>query len=107
MLFGIIFLLVFLILFLFVVLIFVFLMLEILVVVFLKGDVNKRKWFVWLGGIVIFIVGVLFVLFYGVLSDVFLFYLFIFDVVDYFVSNILMLLGVLLIFIFVLLKILK
>ncbi|MCY8335437.1 sodium-dependent transporter, partial [Bacillus spizizenii] len=77
--FGIIFLLAFLILFLFAALTSAFSMLEILVAVLSKGDVNKRKRFAWLGGIAIFIVGVPSALSYGVLSDVSLFHLSIFD----------------------------
>ncbi|MCY8636115.1 sodium-dependent transporter [Bacillus spizizenii] len=105
--FGIIFLLAFLILFLFAALTSAFSMLEILVAVLSKGDVNKRKRFAWLGGIAIFIVGVPSALSYGVLSDVSLFHLSIFDAADYLVSNILMPLGALLISIFVPLKIPK
>lgn len=82
-----------------------FSMLEILVAVLSKGDVNKRKRFAWLGGIAIFIVGVPSALSYGVLSDVTIFHLSIFDAADYLVSNILMPLGALLISIFVPLKI--
>lgn len=82
-------------------------MLEILVAVLSKGDVNKRKRFAWLGGIAIFIVGVPSALSYGVLSDVSIFHLSIFDAADYLVSNILMPLGALLISIFVPLKIPK
>lgn len=82
-------------------------MLEILVAVLSKGDIHKRKRFAWLGGIAIFIVGVPSALSYGVLSDVTIFHLSIFDAADYLVSNILMPLGALLISIFVPLKIPK
>nr|WGD64272.1 sodium-dependent transporter [Bacillus subtilis] len=77
--FGIIFLLAFLLLFLFAALTSAFSMLEILVAVLSKGDVNKRIRFAWLGGIAIFIVGVPSALSYGVLSDVTIFHLSIFD----------------------------
>ncbi|WP_258729327.1 sodium-dependent transporter [Bacillus atrophaeus] len=105
--FGIVFLLAFLILFLFATLTSAFSMLEILVAVLSKGDPKKRKRYAWAGGIAIFAVGVPSALSYGVLSDVSIFHLSIFDAADFLVSNVLMPFGALMISVFVPLKIPK
>lgn len=97
----------FLVVFLFVVLILVFLMVEIIVVIIGKGNEKKRKKLLWMIGFLIFLVGIFCCLFYGVLSDVYIFGKMFFDMVDFIVSNVLMLLGVLLIFFFILFRILK
>ncbi|MCY8267161.1 sodium-dependent transporter [Bacillus haynesii] len=104
---GIIFLLAFLLLFLFATLTSAFSMLEILVSSLSKGDPKKRQAFAWAGGIAIFLFGIPSALSYGVLQDVSIFNLSIFDAADYLVSNILMPLGALLIAVFVPLKIPK
>ncbi|MFO6495877.1 sodium-dependent transporter [Bacillus sp. z60-11] len=104
---GIIFLLAFLVLFLFATLTSAFSMLEILVSSLSKGDSKKRQVFSWVGGIAIFLVGIPSALSYGVLQDVTIFNLSIFDAADFLVSNILMPLGALLIAVFVPLKIPK
>ncbi|PAK34918.1 hypothetical protein CHH87_19750, partial [Bacillus licheniformis] len=72
-----------------------------------KGDPKKRQAFAWAGGIAIFLFGIPSALSYGVLQDVSIFNLSIFDAADYLVSNILMPLGALLIAVFVPLKISK
>ncbi|MEC1087884.1 sodium-dependent transporter [Bacillus paralicheniformis] len=104
---GIVFLLAFMLLFLFATLTSAFSMLEILVSSLSKGDPKKRQAFAWAGGIAIFLFGIPSTLSYGVLQDVSIFNLSIFDAADYLVSNILMPLGALLIAVFVPLKIPK
>ncbi len=103
---GIVFLLAFLLLFLFATLTSAFSMLEILVSSLSKGD-PKKTGFRLGRGIAIFLFGIPSALSYGVLQDVSIFNLSIFDAADYLVSNILMPLGALLIAVFVPLKIPK
>lgn len=99
--FGAIFLFLFLILFLFATLTSAFSMLEIIVAAVTKGNSGKRQKVTWVTGILIFIVGIPAALSSGVLADVTLFGMTMFDLSDYLVSNILMPLGALLIAIFV------
>ncbi|MCY9218922.1 hypothetical protein MOF26_21260, partial [Bacillus haynesii] len=80
---GIVFLLAFLLLFLFATLTSAFSMLEILVSSLSKGDPKKRQAFAWAGGIAIFLFGIPSALSYGVLQDVSIFNLSIFDAADY------------------------
>ena len=105
--FGEFFLLCFLALFLFATLTSAFSILEIIVASFLKGEVNKRKKYTIIIGLVIFAVGIPSALSYSVLSDITIFGLSIFDAADYLVSNILLPLGALLISLFVPLKMKK
>lgn len=105
--FGMAFFVAFLVLFLFAALTSAFSMLEIIVSVIAKGDVQKRAKWAWLIGIAIFAFGIPSALSFGVLSDVLIFGKSIFDAADYLVSNVLMPIGALLISIFVPRKIKK
>lgn len=105
--FGIIFFVAFLILFLFAALTSAFSMLEIIVSVISKGDIQKRAKWSWIMGLAIFVFGIPSALSFGVLSEVLVFGKTIFDGADYLVSNVLMPVGALLISIFVPLKIKK
>lgn len=105
--FGILFLIAFLVLFLFATLTSAFSMLELIVAPLAKGDSKKRSMYSWVIGIAIFIAGIPAALSFGVLSEVTIFNLSIFDASDFLVSNILMPLGALLISIFVPLKLSK
>jgi NSS family neurotransmitter:Na+ symporter len=99
--FGVVFLTIFLILFLFATLTSSFSMLEIITSALGKGEVEKRKKFSWIGGIIVFVVGVFPALSYGALSHVTLFNKNIFDLFDFLVSNMMLPLGSLAISIFV------
>src|SRR5699024_516715 len=90
-----------LIVFLFAALTSAFSMLEMIVSVISKGNVTKRKKWVWIIGLAIFAFGVPSALSFGLLSDVTLFDKTIFDLADYTVSNILMPIGSLLMALFV------
>ncbi|MFC0273913.1 sodium-dependent transporter [Metabacillus herbersteinensis] len=105
--FGILFLIAFLVLFLFATLTSAFSMLELIVAPLAKGDSKKKSMYSWIITIVIFICGIPAALSFGVLSEVTIFNLSIFDASDFLVSNILMPLGALLISIFVPLKLSK
>lgn len=105
--YGIIFFILFLLLFLFATLTSAFSMLEVIVAAVTKGEVKARPKASWVIGLAIFIVGVPSALSYGVLSDILIFGLSIFDAADFLVSNILMPIGAFLIAIFVPLKIPK
>ncbi|HLR53616.1 MAG TPA: sodium-dependent transporter, partial [Pseudogracilibacillus sp.] len=105
--FGAFFLLLFLILFLFATLTSAFSMLEIIVAAMTKGEQKKRLKTAWIAGTLIFIVGIPAALSAGLLGDVTLFGLNMFDLSDQLVSNILMPIGALLIAIFVGFKIPK
>lgn len=105
--FGMLFFIAFLVLFLFAALTSAFSMLEIIVSVISKGDLEKRKKWAWLIGLAIFVVGIPSALSFGVLSNITLFDKTIFDLADYSVSNILLPLGSLLIALFVPLKMKK
>ncbi len=104
---GMVFFVAFLVLFLFAALTSAFSMLEIIVSVIAKGDVQKRAKWAWIIGIAIFLFGIPSALSFGVLSDVSIFGKSIFDAADYLVSNVLMPIGALLISIFVPRKIKK
>ncbi|WP_453996484.1 sodium-dependent transporter [Bacillus nitroreducens] len=99
--FGMVFLVAFLLLFLFATLTSAFSMLELIVSILTNGDVRKRKFYGWVSGIIIFIIGVPSALSFGVLSEVSLFGKSIFDFSDFLVSNILLPMGALFISIFV------
>ncbi|MDR4886160.1 sodium-dependent transporter [Fredinandcohnia sp. QZ13] len=99
--FGMLFLVAFLLLFLFATLTSAFSMLELIVAILTKGNVQKRKFYAWMSGLIIFLVGVPSALSYGVLSDVHLFGKSIFDLADYLVSNILLPIGAFFISLFV------
>ncbi|RFB18802.1 sodium-dependent transporter [Bacillus sp. HNG] len=99
--FGMLFLVAFLLLFLFATLTSAFSMLELIVAILTKGNVQKRKFYAWMSGLIIFLVGVPSALSYGVLSDVHLFGKSIFDLADYLVSNILLPIGAFFISLFI------
>ena len=82
-------------------------MLEIIVAAMTKGEQKKRLKTAWIAGALIFIVGIPAALSAGLLGDVTLFGLNMFDLSDQLVSNILMPIGALLIAIFVGFKIPK
>jgi neurotransmitter:Na+ symporter, NSS family len=105
--FGMVFLFIFLMLFLFATLTSAFSMLEIIVAAIAKEDSTKRKKTTWLTGIIIFLIGIPSALSFGVLSEVKLFDKTVFDLADYFVSNIVLPLGALFISIFASRKISK
>lgn len=99
--FGMLFLLLFLILFLFATLTSAFSMLEIIVASITKQQEKKRAKATWITGICIFIFGIPSALSFGILSEISIFKLSIFDAADFLVSNILLPIGALLIAIFV------
>lgn len=99
--FGSIFIVIFLALFLFATLTSAFSLLEIIVAVFIKGDISKRKKYSWIIGLCVFILGIPSALSFGLMSDFTLFGKTFFDLADYLTSNILLPIGVLLISIFV------
>ncbi|WP_017756257.1 sodium-dependent transporter [Calidifontibacillus oryziterrae] len=106
--FGGFFLAAFLILLLFATLTSAFSILEIIVATISKGEAAKRKKSAWIAGLLVFIVGIPSALSYGVLGNFTpLFNKTIFDLADYFVSNIALPFGALLIALFVGLKIPK
>src|SRR5699024_904201 len=95
--FGAFFLLLFLLLFLFATLTSAFSMLEIIVAAVTKGDASKRSKTTWITGILIFAAGIPAALSAGLLSDVQILELTVFDFCDYLVSNIFMPIGALMI----------
>ncbi|MFE7061279.1 sodium-dependent transporter [Sutcliffiella sp. NPDC057660] len=99
--FGVIFLAMFMILLLFATLTSAFSILEIIVAVIVKDNQEKRKKVAWITGIIIFIMGIPSALSFGVLSDITIDGLIIFDAADYLVTNIALPVGALLISIFV------
>ncbi|GAE25535.1 sodium-dependent transporter [Halalkalibacter wakoensis JCM 9140] len=105
--FGMVFFIAFLLLFLFAALTSAFSMVEIIVAAMTRKDQSKRKKVTWTVGILIFIVGIPSCLSYGVLSDVLVFNVTIFDLFDFAVSNVFIPLGALLISIFIPLKLSK
>lgn len=106
--YGGIFFTIFMILLLFATLTSAFSILEIMVATIAKDDANKRKRAAWLSGIFVFIIGIPSALSFGVLGNFKpIFNKTIFDLADYFVSNIALPGGALLIALFVGLKIPK
>ena len=99
--FGGLFLILFLILLLFATLTSAFSILEIIVAVFSKDDSEKRKKITWISGLLIFLIGIPSALSFGVWSDIKLVDKTIFDLADYFVSNLALPLGALFIALFV------
>ncbi|MFJ7994099.1 sodium-dependent transporter [Peribacillus frigoritolerans] len=98
---GGIFMLIFFILLLFATLTTAFSILEIVVAAMIKGDSAKRKKASWIAGITVFLIGIPSALSFGVLSDVKIFNLSIFDFADYLTSNIALPVGALFISLFI------
>ncbi|MDT8860230.1 sodium-dependent transporter [Alkalihalobacillus sp. MEB130] len=105
--FGLLFFIAFLLLFLFAALTSAFSMIEIIVAAMTRKDRSKRKKATWIAGLSIFVVGIPSCLSYGLMSDVLVFNLTIFDLFDFAVSNVFIPLGALLISIFIPLKLSK
>jgi NSS family neurotransmitter:Na+ symporter len=99
--FGVFFLAMFMILLLFATLTSAFSILEIIVAVIVKDNQEKRRRVAWITGIIIFIMGIPSALSFGVLSDITIAGLSIFDAEDYLVTNIALPVGALLISLFV------
>jgi NSS family neurotransmitter:Na+ symporter len=78
-----------------------FSILEIVVAAMIKGDSAKRKKASWIAGITVFLIGIPSALSFGVLSDVKIFNLSIFDFADYLTSNIALPVGALFISLFI------
>lgn len=78
-----------------------FSILEIVVAAMIKGDTAKRKKASWIAGSVVFLIGIPSALSFGVLSDVKIFNLSIFDLADYLTSNIALPVGALFISLFI------
>ncbi|MDM5361028.1 sodium-dependent transporter [Peribacillus sp. ACCC06369] len=78
-----------------------FSILEIVVAAMIKGDTAKRKKASWIAGILVFLIGIPSALSFGVLSDVKIFNLSIFDFADYLTSNIALPVGALFISLFI------
>ncbi|CAK6478929.1 sodium-dependent transporter [Bacillus sp. EB93] len=98
---GGIFMFIFFILLLFATLTTAFSILEIVVAAMIKGDSAKRKKASWIAGITVFLIGIPSALSFGVLSDVKIFNLPIFDFADYLTSNIALPVGALFISLFI------
>ncbi|MCF7624948.1 MULTISPECIES: sodium-dependent transporter [Bacillaceae] len=98
---GGIFMFIFFILLLFATLTTAFSILEIVVAAMIKGDSAKRKKASWIAGITVFLIGIPSALSFGVLSDVKIFNLSIFDFADYLTSNIALPVGSLFISLFI------
>ncbi|CAH0223480.1 sodium-dependent transporter [Peribacillus simplex] len=98
---GGIFMFIFFILLLFATLTTAFSILEIVVAAMIKGDAAKRKKASWIAGITVFLIGIPSALSFGVLSDVKIFNLSIFDFADYLTSNIALPVGALFISLFI------
>jgi neurotransmitter:Na+ symporter, NSS family len=98
---GGIFMFIFFILLLFATLTTAFSILEIVVAAMIKGDAAKRKKASWIAGITVFLIGIPSALSFGVLSDVKIFNLSIFDLADYLTSNIALPVGALFISLFI------
>ncbi|WP_223700511.1 sodium-dependent transporter [Sutcliffiella deserti] len=99
--FGTIFLAMFLILLLFATLTSAFSILEIIVAVIVKDNQGKRRKTAWITGLIIFLLGIPSALSFGVLSNIRIADLGIFDMADFLVSNIALPLGAFMISIFV------
>lgn len=98
---GGIFMFIFFILLLFATLTTAFSILEIVVAAMIKGDSAKRKKVSWIAGITVFLIGIPSALSFGVLSDVKIFNLSVFDFADYLTSNIALPVGALFISLFI------
>ncbi|MBT2646215.1 sodium-dependent transporter [Bacillus sp. ISL-34] len=98
---GGIFMFIFFILLLFATLTTAFSILEIVVAAMIKGDAAKRRKASWIAGITVFLIGIPSALSFGVLSDVKIFNLSIFDFADYLTSNIALPVGALFISLFI------
>jgi NSS family neurotransmitter:Na+ symporter len=98
---GGIFMFIFFILLLFATLTTAFSILEIVVAAMIKGDAAKRKKASWIAGITVFLIGIPSALSFGVLSDLKIFNLSIFDFADYLTSNIALPVGALFISLFI------
>ncbi len=98
---GGVFMFIFFILLLFATLTTAFSILEIVVAAMIKGDSAKRKKASWIAGITVFLIGIPSALSFGVLSDVKIFNLSIFDFADYLTSNIALPVGALFISLFI------
>ncbi|RRN71175.1 sodium-dependent transporter [Peribacillus simplex] len=98
---GGIFMVIFFILLLFATLTTAFSILEIVVAAMIKGDTAKRKKASWIAGSFVFLIGIPSALSFGVLSDVKIFNLSIFDLADYLTSNIALPVGALFISLFI------
>ncbi|MCY9005518.1 sodium-dependent transporter [Peribacillus frigoritolerans] len=98
---GGIFMFIFFVLLLFATLTTAFSILEIVVAAMIKGDSAKRKKASWIAGITVFLIGIPSALSFGVLSDVKIFNLSIFDFADYLTSNIALPVGALFISLFI------
>ncbi|MEP9404772.1 sodium-dependent transporter [Peribacillus frigoritolerans] len=98
---GGIFMFIFFILLLFATLTTAFSILEIVVAAMIKGDSAKRKKASWIAGITVFLIGIPSALSFGVLSDLKIFNLSIFDFADYLTSNIALPVGALFISLFI------
>lgn len=98
---GGVFMFIFFILLLFATLTTAFSILEIVVAAMIKGDSEKRKKASWIAGITVFLIGIPSALSFGVLSDVKIFNLSIFDFADYLTSNIALPVGALFISLFI------
>ncbi|MGG0787935.1 sodium-dependent transporter [Peribacillus simplex] len=98
---GGIFMFIFFILLLFATLTTAFSILEIVVAAIIKGDAAKRKKASWIAGITVFLIGIPSALSFGVLSDLKIFNLSIFDFADYLTSNIALPVGALFISLFI------
>ncbi|MBL3643599.1 sodium-dependent transporter [Bacillus sp. RHFB] len=98
---GGIFMFIFFILLLFATLTTAFSILEIVVAAMIKGDSAKRKKASWIAGITVFLIGIPSALSFGVLSNVKIFNLSIFDFADYLTSNIALPVGALFISLFI------
>ncbi|MFS0595641.1 sodium-dependent transporter [Peribacillus frigoritolerans] len=98
---GGIFMFIFFILLLFATLTTAFSILEIVVAAMIKGDSAKRKKASWIAGITVFLIGIPSALSFGMLSDVKIFNLSIFDFADYLTSNIALPVGALFISLFI------
>ncbi|MGE7905913.1 sodium-dependent transporter [Peribacillus sp. NPDC094092] len=98
---GGIFMFIFFVLLLFATLTTAFSILEIVVAAMIKGDAAKRKKASWIAGITVFLIGIPSALSFGVLSDLKIFNLSIFDFADYLTSNIALPVGALFISLFI------
>ncbi|MED3996825.1 sodium-dependent transporter [Peribacillus frigoritolerans] len=98
---GGIFMFIFFVLLLFATLTTAFSILEIVVAAMIKGDSAKRKKASWIAGITVFLIGIPSALSFGVLSEVKIFNLSIFDFADYLTSNIALPVGALFISLFI------
>ncbi len=84
-----------------------FSLLEIVVAAFIKKDASKRRQVSWTVALLVLVMGIPSTLSFGVMSELNLFGMPFFDLIDYTVSNILMPIGALIISLFLLLKVPK